>query len=108
MTALGGDQTAQLFAKMFTGHRLAAAAMGGDALECTVVSATATTVTFTVDGFDSTGQSTFTGDYEPRFTWTAGTKAQVTPPVGTRCIAIWPANSTSGTPIVTTFLGWPT
>lgn len=105
MTALAGPDVIRLGAKALGGTQTTPAFR--DAMECTVVSATLTQVTFTVDGFDATGQSTFTGDYEPRFTWTGGTKAQITPPAGTACLAVWPSNSPSGSPTVVAFSGWP-
>lgn len=93
--------SSQLFQKIFTGNRVAKQAMGDAPVQATVVSATATQVVVTIDGFDRTNQATFTANYEPH-------PGGGTPPAGTPCLLAFPPNNRNRTPWVIGFSGWPT
>ena len=99
-----GIHDTQIIQKIFTGHRTSTPAMGLTPLQATVVSATATTVTVTVDNFSDT--ATFTALYQPHWYWNGASNVQATPPTGTKCIICFIQNSLN--PWVLAFTGWPT
>ncbi len=101
-STLGGGDTDRLLGKIFLGKLNAPSALGQAPVTGTVVSATDTTVTVTVDNFDP--NATFTATYEPRYT--PGSSSQITPPAGTSCLLVVPGNGS--TPWVIAFAGWPT
>jgi hypothetical protein len=101
-----GIHDTQIIQKVFTGRRTSTPAMGCNPLQATVVSATATTVTVTVDNFSDT--ATFTALYEPRFqlpTVGMGSAPSNIPPRGTSCLIVFVLNSVN--PWVMSFSGWP-
>lgn len=69
-----------------------------------VVSSTSSSVVVTVDGFDASGQSTFTCSYETR-----PGASPATPPAGTACLVAFPVNGNGvvNDPWVVAFTGWP-
>lgn len=94
--------SSQVFTKLFTGHRVAQQAMGDAPIEATVVSATAEVCVVSINGFDRSGQATFTCLYETRLG-----ASPAHPPAGTACLVAFPTNSPTRTPWVIAFTEWP-
>jgi hypothetical protein len=95
---LGGQDTTQQLQRLFTGRTIGAAPFGYAGVTGVVQSSTSSTCEVAIDNFDSSGQSTFTCNYQPQ--------GSDTPPSGTPCLIAFPANG-DHTPWVTAFSGWP-
>ena len=95
--SLGGQDTTQLLQRILFGRVVGSPAFPYGGVTGTVVSSTDTHVVVNVDGFDSTGQASFTCLYQP---------GSGEPPTGTACFIAWPANG-DHTPWVLAFSGWP-
>ena len=96
----------QVIQKILTGRKTSTPAMGYNPLQATVVSATAMTVTVTVDAFSDV--ATFTANYEPHFSLPSvdlGSAPPNVPPRGTKCLIVFVRNSVN--PWVLCFSGWP-
>lgn len=102
-----GIHDTQVIQKILTGRKTSTPAMGYNPLQATVVSASASTVTVTVDGFSDT--STFTALYEPHFKLLTVNiippGVPNIPPGGTKCLIVFVQNSVN--PWVMSFSGWP-
>ena len=97
----GTDVTTQQLERVLLGKRVPVPAATG-LRSATVVSATTTTVTVTIEGFDT--QATVVCRYEPRFN-PSGT--QITPPAGTACVVGFSGNDLNDGWCLS-FAGWPT
>lgn len=108
---IAAQDTTQVLQRIFTGHIVGQPAMPGN-LSAKVVTSTNTTVTVTIDGFDSaSGQPTpsFTCYYEPRHHWSGSANVQASPPPkGTPCLVTFPTNDPQGYGWAIAFTGWPT
>lgn len=98
---LVSQDTTQTLQRLFTGHIVGQPAMGYRPLIGKVISATATAVVVTITTFSAT--ASFTCRYEPR----PQSTSPHTPPVGTTCLVVFPANEPEGYGWAIAFLGWP-
>ena len=120
------QDTTQVLQRLFTGHIVGQPAMGYRPLLGLVsANTTPTTVTVTITGFSPVTTSsglvtesggvpkaptpaptpTFSCYYEPRPQASGTTKK---PPVGTKCLVVFPGNDPVNRGFVVAFVGWPT
>lgn len=88
---------------LFTGQRVGTPAMGEAPVEGTVISATATQVVVTVNGFSA--DATFTCNYTTQYAWNGAANVAVLPTAGTRCLVAFPPPQQQGSPWVVAFFG---
>lgn len=97
----GSDTTLQQLEGVLLNKRVPRPAVSGIRTG-TVVSATSSTVTVTIKGFDS--QATFVCRYEPR--WNPAGTAQLIPTAGTACALAFSGNDLNDGWALA-FAGWP-
>jgi hypothetical protein len=97
---MGPGNSLSEMTRMLTGRITAAPAFPYGGVSGVVVSSNDSQCIVTIDGFDSTGQSTFTCAYQP-------VPGSENPPAGTPCFVAFAANG-DHSPWVTAFGGWPT